>query len=215
LVDSGKASPLTFFTIWNWALLPAYFSIGAYLSAKATFRGISDAKRLTVLERVFWVMMGVELTSTFLVLVGFWGLLVPSIKGGDFNPVTADSLFMHAFNNLFMIFDFLLMKLPLLHAHFLYIALWGALYVFFHGLIKVTFYAQGEDHCPRYGFFSVAEPALGVWVFSLLIGYYLFFLITYGASKLLRKAESAVLKTDDIVAIYLSRWQTKSLACAT
>jgi len=198
LIVAGNANPLKFFTIWNWALLTAYFSVGAYLSAKATFRGTSDAKRLTVLERIFWVMMEVELTSTFLVLVVFWLVLVPSIKGLDYNPVTFDSLMMHALNTLLMIIDFLLMKLPVKHAHFIYIASWASLYALFHGLLMVALYARGEDHCPSYGFLSVAEPTLLVWVCGLLVGYYLFFMLTFGFSKILTKVEDAV---EDVLAL--------------
>lgn len=69
-------------------------------------------------------------------------------------------------------------------AHIAYMVLFSASYALFHGLRLAVYELLGRDHCPVYGFLSVANPLLAMWLVGLLLAVCLFYEIGVGLSKL-------------------------------
>jgi hypothetical protein len=68
------------FTVWNWTFLTCFFILGSYLSVRACNSDYHSGGRTqtNTAERIFYVMMQVELPSTVLIALVVWLVLLPA-----------------------------------------------------------------------------------------------------------------------------------------
>lgn len=67
------------YTVWNWTLLMCFFILGSYLSVRACSSDYYSSGRTetNTAERIFYVMMQVELPNTVLIALVVWLVLLP------------------------------------------------------------------------------------------------------------------------------------------
>jgi hypothetical protein len=68
------------YTVWNWTLLTCFFVLGSYLSVRACSSDYHSGGRTqtNTAERIFYVMMQVELPNTVLIALVVWLVLLPA-----------------------------------------------------------------------------------------------------------------------------------------
>ncbi len=74
------------YTQWNWTLLTCFFILGSYLSVRACTSDYHSGGRTetNLAERVFYVMMQVELPNTVLIALVVWLVLFPAAAQNGF-----------------------------------------------------------------------------------------------------------------------------------
>jgi hypothetical protein len=100
------------YTVWNWTLLTCFFILGSYLSVRACSSDYHSGGRTetNLAERVFYVLMQVELPNTVLIALVVWLLLLPAAAQNGMTEVVVNpnSFIVHAANVGIMLVEFAL-----------------------------------------------------------------------------------------------------------
>ena len=190
-----------FFTIWTFTLLIVLFGIGSALSALACFTEYPHGRtKLNRIERVFYVMVQVELPTTFLIALIVWMVLFPASQanGTPEDFVNFGSLVMHGANVPMMLGEFALNGMRFRRIHLAFSVMWGCLYLLFTMTIAAVRDGQGMPETPPYAFLTASTPLLAVWVCGLLFVISLFFTLTYQLNRCKRVRHVIADADDDI-----------------
>jgi hypothetical protein len=97
------------------------------------------------------------------------------------------SILSHSVNVLFLCLDLALNGLYIKLPHFAFAVMWGALYIFFHGIFMLVLDHNDMDHCPAYFFLDLSTPFFTLWCIGLLLALFIFYLVGMGFSAIKAK----------------------------
>lgn len=198
LVSLAQSDPellVITFTRWNWLLLTSFFCVATFISVRhachtqatpelgadeAGSKQVTDEARngLSFLERVYMVLLIVELPSTFFVALVTWTVLLPLAlgTGREEEVLNVPSYFTHAGNIVLMLGEFLLTRVYIRAADLVFFVAWGVFYVFFHIMLMLSQDLSNSPHCAVYPFLDMSNP----FFLALVGGLILFMLLFYG-----------------------------------
>jgi hypothetical protein len=188
-----------FFTNWTFTLLVVLFGIGFGLSALACFTEYPHGRtELNRVERIFYVMVQVELPTTFLIALVVWMVLFPASQanGTPEDFINFGSIVMHGANVPIMLIEFALNGMRFRRIHLAFAVMWGCIYLLFTMTIAAVRNGLDLAERPPYAFLSASTPLLAVWVSGLLFVICVFFALTYQLNRC-KRARHVVADDDD------------------
>eukprot|EP00929_Paragymnodinium_shiwhaense_P024364 TRINITY_DN15013_c0_g1_i3.p1 TRINITY_DN15013_c0_g1~~TRINITY_DN15013_c0_g1_i3.p1 ORF type:complete len:295 (-),score=32.54 TRINITY_DN15013_c0_g1_i3:103-987(-) len=153
------ANALILFGIWVWSLECQWRGVCrwwqfltnwtltvnvAYLVCAALMMILTDPSthKAPVIVKAVWALQAVALPGSLVVALLFWGLLAP-----DMNYIEPVEYFVHGYNAIAMVFDFVLVRQPYYSLHTLYYVAFGTAYVMFTGAIFVAYGCLQDKNC--------------------------------------------------------------------
>lgn len=156
------AVALKFFTVWNYCLLWVLFAIGSLVS----IRNSSQNTEVSTLDKIFVVLVEVELPVSLMVTVVFWTVLFPEERPHQ-NTTWRwfDNISEHVFNFVLILFEFLSNRILLYPERWSFAICWTCLYALF----ALTYDKIQNDGTYIYPFLDSSSPHSIPWFLGICI----------------------------------------------
>lgn len=177
------------FTYHNWTLFGLTFSLGTYLSFKKLRQNSNNSdspNKKSSLETLYLILLEIALPSSLLIALVVWAILLPGAQsvGNEEEVLNFNSYVTHGGNTFLLTIEMIFMnKLIFVYSHSFYVLLWVCFYGTFHIILMGIRQFGDLDHCPVYGFLSMASPLLPLFFIGFMVVFLLFFNLCYYLMK--------------------------------